>query len=123
MTSLRRLLRFWAAAWLVFQVATLSALMPYDCCAAHRQAASDKRQECHEQAGQADESASQDATCAMRGSCSGPVASLVRLLSDPGVLDGSPALPADVAAPSAARISRDTPIRRFTAPDPPPPRA
>jgi hypothetical protein len=120
MTSLRRLLRFWVAAWLVFQAVSLSALMPYDCCAAHRRAASDKLQECHEQAG---EKRSPDATCAMRGSCSGPVAALVRLLSEPGVLDGLPVLPADLAAPSAARPSHDTPIRRLTAPDPPPPRA
>ena len=48
MTIIRRRLRLWVAAWLVFQVASLSALVPRDCCAAHRPAASGKTPSCHE---------------------------------------------------------------------------
>ena len=42
MTIIRRRLRLWVTAWLVFQVASLSALVPRDCCAAHRPPASGK---------------------------------------------------------------------------------
>ena len=122
MSSLRQLLRPWAAAWLVFQVLSLSALLPYDCCAAHRRAASDKVQECHEQAPDEREKPSPDETCSMRGSCKGPIA-LIRLLSEHGVLTDSLAVRPDVDAPADARLSPDTLIRRFAAPDPPPPRA
>ena len=49
MTTLRRHLRICVATWLVFQVASPSALVPRDCCAAHRPAPSEKEHNCHEQ--------------------------------------------------------------------------
>jgi hypothetical protein len=48
MTVLRRRLRVAVAAWLLFQVASLSALVPRNCCAAHQTAARTAR--CHEPA-------------------------------------------------------------------------
>jgi hypothetical protein len=45
MAMLRRKLRVVALTWLVFQVAWLTALVPRDCCAAHRPA-----ENCHESA-------------------------------------------------------------------------
>ena len=55
MSSVRRRLRFWAAAWLVFQAASLSALVPRECCLAHQhkatpQAANEEMPACHETA-------------------------------------------------------------------------
>jgi hypothetical protein len=44
MANIRRRLRLCATTWLVFQVAWLTALVPRDCCAAHRPA----EQGCHE---------------------------------------------------------------------------
>ena len=48
MTVLRRRLRVAVAAWLLFQVASLSALVPRNCCSAHQTAARTAR--CHETA-------------------------------------------------------------------------
>src|SRR5919112_4517457 len=54
MFSVRRRLRFWAAAWLVFQAASLSALVPRECCLAHQhtgiQEAADDAPACHDAA-------------------------------------------------------------------------
>ena len=44
MTVLRRRLRFWVTTWLVFQVVSLSALVPRDCCAAHRVATAKEKE-------------------------------------------------------------------------------
>lgn len=49
MTVLRRRLRVAVAAWLLFQVASLSALVPRNCCSAHQTAAA-RTARCHETA-------------------------------------------------------------------------
>lgn len=49
MTFFRRRLRLLAAAWFLFQGASLSAIVPRDCCATHRQA-SQQRESAQEQA-------------------------------------------------------------------------
>ena len=36
MSLIRRWMRLWVAAWVVFQVASLSAFVPRDCCPSHR---------------------------------------------------------------------------------------
>ena len=67
MTLIRRRMRLWAAIWMVFQVALLSAFVPRDCCAAHKLMASHKAHAsqqadapaCHETAAPAEESGSQ----------------------------------------------------------------
>ena len=147
MVSLRRHLRFWAAIWLVFQVATLSAFVPRDCCEAHR-TATDKAKDCHEEppathcpmAG-ADGAAcpmqrSEDAEptghhhhsqpvssdCTMRGTCDGPMAAMFALFSNHGVLpDRVVLIVNDQIDVIAARPSEDL-VSRLASPDPPPPR-
>lgn len=49
MKPFRRRLRLAVAAWLLFQVVSLSALVPRDCCDAHH-AATAERTRCHERA-------------------------------------------------------------------------
>ena len=49
MTVLRRRLRVAVAAWLLFQVASLSALVPRNCCSAHQTPAA-RSARCHETA-------------------------------------------------------------------------
>ena len=50
MKSLRRRLRLAVTAWLLFQVVSLSALVPLDCCDAHRPADVIGAESCHERA-------------------------------------------------------------------------
>ena len=50
MKSLRRRLRLAVTAWLLFQVVSLSALVPLDCCDAHRPADVVRAESCHERA-------------------------------------------------------------------------
>ena len=144
MSSLRRHLRLWVATWLVFQAVSLSALVPRDCCAAHRPAARSKEHSCHKTAAathcpmHADgRHAVPDAPgrsrhapprnpatrCSMRGTCDGPMAALFALLSNYGVLTDSFAMSPDLHASPAALHTRENLISRLASPDPPPPRA
>jgi hypothetical protein len=50
MKGLRRRLRLAVTVWLSFQVASLSALVPLDCCDAHRPADVVRAESCHERA-------------------------------------------------------------------------
>jgi hypothetical protein len=51
MRPFRRRLRLAVAAWLMFQVVSLSALVPRDCCDAHQVATVDAGARCHESTG------------------------------------------------------------------------
>jgi hypothetical protein len=144
MAAFRQHLRLLSAAWILFQVTSLSTLVPRACCMAHQSAA---RPDCHEQAavphcakptghglassmhhdhGQMHEQsppASSTHDCVLRGTCSGPAAALMALLATYGVLTDPIASPSDslltVATPSVA----DQLIPQFASPDAPPPRA
>ena len=48
MKTLRRRLRLAVTAWLLFQLVSLSALVPLDCCDAHRPANVGRQERCHE---------------------------------------------------------------------------
>jgi hypothetical protein len=48
MTALRRRLPLAVTLWLLFQVVSLSALVPLDCCDAHRPANVARQERCHE---------------------------------------------------------------------------
>ena len=50
MKGLRRRVRLAVTAWLLFQVVSLSALVPLDCCDAHRPADVVRAERCHERA-------------------------------------------------------------------------
>src|SRR5918999_5778707 len=101
-------LRVIAITCLVFQVAWLTALVPRDCCAAHRPADRSERS-CHQPVPKVQcPMRSADGTpcpmhggkteCSLRGSCSGPMASLLALLTNHGILPEPTAAPTDMAA-------------------------
>ena len=144
MQSIRRGLRLWVATWLVLQVASLSALVPRDCCAAHRPGG--KRRKAHvspegrrdavsDARGQAARPApcTVAATarrptrprddCAMRGTCSGPMAALFAQLSNYGVLPATLQVLPDVRQGAVTRSSDEQLLTRLASPDSPPPRA
>jgi hypothetical protein len=140
MRLLRRHLRPWVAAWLAFQLASLSAFVPRDCCAAHRRATSSKHS-CHQntaathcpmraaagaacpmhQGRHTGADASSEA-CSMRGMCNGPMAALAALLSIHGVLTDSFVTVPDLHVTDVAARTREHLITRLAPPDPPPPR-
>lgn len=161
MTSFRRRMRYWVTAWLVFQVASLSALVPRDCCADHRPTDTAK-QSCHESvaatlcpmrsadgtpcpmhrgttsthgdhhqapahehqqvpASEPDRAPAND--CSLRGTCAGPMAALLALLQNQGVLPASVTVLPDATVRSVALTMRPDVVGRFEPPDPPPPRA
>lgn len=143
MITIRRGLRLWVAAWLVFQVASLSALVPRDCCAIHRPAANEKQRSCHEntlstqcpmraadgtpcpmhRGGHHDAAEKPGNRCSMRGTCDGPMSALFALLSHHGIVQDSFEMLPDLHASSAAIATRENLISRLASPDPPPPRA
>jgi hypothetical protein len=141
MASVRGQLRFFVAAWLVFQAASLSALIPRDCCAAHRQTPPSERPPCAGERPAAQcpmrsasetscpmhrgdqRETSSSAKCVLRGSCDGPMAGLFLLLSHHGVLANRAAMPLDLAVCESAGSPHENPATHLSAPDPHPPRA
>ena len=111
MTTIRRGLRLWVTAWLVFQVASLSALVPRDCCFVHRPAAAEES--CHQPA---------PVKCAMRATCDGPMAALLTMLSNLGIPPATVDLTLDLQSSQPTVTSRENLISDSTPPDPPPPR-
>jgi hypothetical protein len=142
MMSLWRRLPLWAAAWLVFQVASLAALVPRDCCAAHRAPTSSAEHGCHKTTAathcpmrgadgtpcpmhrgrDARDPVSSSGGCSLRSTCSEPMVALAALLWNQGVL----AEPLDVVPDSGlsvvAAATRDPIVNQPDSPDPPPPR-
>lgn len=148
MTTFRRHLRLWVIVWLVFQAASLSALVPRDCCAAHRPAADKTERTCHESApatlcpmrsadgtpcpmhrdrgGHRDHhqsSQSSTSDCSLRGTCDGPMAAFFTQLSNHGVLPESFSAIPNVEVSSLSTPARESVVSRLESPDPPPPRA
>jgi hypothetical protein len=139
MRILRGQLRLWVAAWLVFQVTSLSALIPRDCCAAHRRVAANPS--CHEPPAvpvcplhaahgapcpmdhAAPLQGHPDGGCAMRGTCDGPMAALSASLWNHGVLPAAFSVPAVRDARPAILNAAEHVISRLASLDPPPPRA
>jgi hypothetical protein len=141
MTTIRRRLRFCVAAWLVFQVASLSALVPRACCFPHRAAVTDQEPNCHgnsaashcpmratdgtpcpmHQSGHHDAEEPRN-RCSMRATCDGPVAAMFALLSNYGVLSDSFLMAPDVHAGSVSLQTRENLTNRLAPPDSPPPR-
>jgi hypothetical protein len=151
MVSLRRHLRAWAVAWIVFQGTSLSALVPIDACAARLSAAAAEQtsatttphKNCHANAAPApcpmransglpcpmhrgtshDMDQSSRETCSMRGTCDPPVAALLALLSNHGVLTPSSATSPDLSRSWIAPSAAEDPASRLAPPASPPPRA
>jgi hypothetical protein len=141
MRAVRRHLRVYVAAWLMFQAVALSTVVPRNCCAAHLPASAKTAPDCHEAA-----PAAQDAhahhrgaaghhavapdtttpdhdTCSIRGACGGPMAAFLAQLSLHGVLGDRPQLAPDVVSTHLESVAREHLIGRLIAPDSPPPRA
>jgi hypothetical protein len=148
MTALRHRLRFWVTIWLVFQVVSLSALVPRDCCAAHRIATTEEKN-CHEESapvpehpagahcpmpgangepcpmhgsGHGNHQPPRDG-CTMQGTCDGPMAAFLNIISNHGVLTDLPSLALDLTGSEAPAALQENAVSRFTPPDAPPPRA
>jgi len=113
MAGLRRRLRTCVIAWIVIQAASLSVLLPRDCCAAHKPMA-EASDHCHKPAPPPE--------CSLRGTCNVPEAVLVSLLSNHGILpatvlpmprfDATPVAPPTQPRPLASRQSPDLPPPR-----------
>jgi len=149
MLTLRRRPQFWVAAWLIFQGSALYALVPRDCCAAHRHggdhqsaahqpvpaeaspapsAHSDDHAHVGHQMAPAPEPANADPApvrgCVMRGTCDGPMAAVLAVLSTQGVppIDAF-RLVQESTATLVAGAAHEHPTSRLASPEPPPPRA
>jgi hypothetical protein len=143
MTTLRRRLRLWAVAWLVCQTALLVAFVPWDCCVAHKMTKVRAERSCHEPAptaaacpmhGAANGAAcpmhgdhakheKPTSSCSMRGTCQGPMAALLSLLSNYGPLSDPFDLVPDVRFVTAVSPLQEQLVVRLTPPESPPPRA
>jgi len=139
MILFRKRLRLLSAAWILFQVTSLSTLVPRACCLAHQHQA--QTPGCHDASAQAQTSAPMHHShghaheqavpagqapaheCTLRGTCGGPAAALLALLSTDGVLTDSIASPADFELAGKTPPSTDQLIPRLEPPDAPPPRA
>ena len=131
MKSFRRRLRAVATAWLLLQAASLSAIVPRDCCAAHRADAVRVARNCHQTATVEFEShghhhaqppVNRD-TCALRGACDGPMAGFLAQLSLQGVLGQPPQLSRQLIVEDYRAQTREHLTSRLVPPDSPPPRA
>lgn len=133
MTKVRRRVRAVALAWLLCQVASLSAFVPQACCLSHAAEAEAKQKAdaCHEEAAPAEpkegaacpmhKSGSHDC-CAITNACNGPGSQLLSLFSYISTIDepiaASTVLEASVAfAPPAPPL-----LHRLALPDAPPPK-
>ena len=146
MSLFRRHLRPFAAAWLVFQATSLSALVPRACCLAHDAhlasvaAANNDEQTADAHCAKPAESATAPSShaaahhttrptesprneCAIRGTCGGPAAALFSVISTEGVLATPIAAATDFPPAGAALVPHDQLIRQFEPPDAPPPRS
>jgi hypothetical protein len=143
MTALRRHLRLLAAGWIVLQATSLSALVPFDACATHLRSLAARQTSCHTNATPApcpmraadglpcpmhrgtvhDEDQRSRDLCSMRGTCNPPVAALVALLSNHGVLTRSAQSLPDRSRCSSTIEAEEHPTTRLAPPDSPPPRA
>ena len=125
MTLFRRHLRLWVAAWLTFQVVSLSAFVPRDCCAAHRPPAQEQAADpvCHHPQQASEPAPEPTPECALRDGCNGPLSILGALLSPHAVLV-EPTSNESVALVATTHLRPlETPIARTTPPDAPPPRS
>jgi len=142
MRSLRARVRLWAIAWLLMQVAALSAFVPRDCCVAHRRA--ETTPSCHETpkpthcpmpgggdapcdrhrhpaAQEAREEGSSTPDCVMRRACQAPA--VFTIFAGPGIMPATRAATLDAGVPAPATPLFETPITRNRRPDLRPPRA
>ena len=133
MTKVRRRVRAVALAWLLCQVASLSAFVPEACCLAHAAEAEarQKAEACHEDAAPAEpregaacamhKSGSHDC-CVITNACDGPGSHLLSLFSYVSIID-EPLAASAIIESSAAFVPPAPPLLyRLAVPDAPPPK-
>ena len=143
MTGIRRHLRAYAMFWLLVQAAQVAALVPLDCCAAHQTSRTATRATCHQAAPPHCPMADRGAQCpmhanhvqtgastripagecTMRGTCGGPLAALLVLLSNQGILTRLRTTTPAFDAQQMTLGIHERVTARLDSPDPPPPRA
>lgn len=134
MTAIRRRVRAVAFAWLMCQVASLSAFVPEQCCISHAaEAAAKAKAACHEE-GAPVQPKEGDACplhqgrtthdcCTIGNACDGPGAQLLSLFSFISTVD-EPASSSIVLEFSSAFVPSAPPLlHRLALPDAPPPKA
>jgi hypothetical protein len=137
MIAIRRRVRVVTFAWLLCQVASLSAFVPGECCVSHAAEAKAKEQAeaCHDtEPAPAPEPQQGDACpmhhgskahdcCAITNACDGPGTQLLSLFSFVSTLD-EPILSSAILDSSSAFVPPAPPLlHRLAIPDSPPPRA
>ena len=137
MIAIRRRVRAVAFAWLLGQVASLSAFVPGECCVSHAAEAKarQKAEACHEtEATPAPEPQQGDACpmhhgakshdcCAITNACDGPGTQLLSLFSFVSTID-EPIVSSAVLESTAAFVPPAPPLLyRLALPDAPPPKA
>ena len=133
MNAIRRRIRVVTLAWLLCQVASLSAFVPEQCCVSHaaEAAAKEKADPCHEAAPPSPKegdacpmhhgSNSHDC-CKISNACDGPGSHLLTLFANVGVLE-SPATSMVTLESSAIALPPSAPLlARLASPDAPPPK-
>ena len=132
-----------AFAWLLCQVASLSAFVPENCCISHveEQAAKEKQDACHES--EPAEPAPGDACpmehgdgaacpmhsskskdcCVMTNACDGPGSQLLTLFAYIGATERPVSSAIDLDSTPAFTPASTSPLFRVTRPDAPPPKA
>jgi hypothetical protein len=140
MISLRHRLQWGVAAWLIVQVAALSAFVPQDCCAAHKAQHQQARHHTmavpdhsnhHSMSHESMHSGSHDPApavpakgCVMKGTCKGPMSAIIAILSSHGVPPVSAfSIAPDLSSSLAAGIARQYATSHLASPETPPPRA
>ena len=135
MTAIRRRVRAVACAWLLCQVASLSAFVPEACCISHaaEAEAKAKAEACHEEAAPVapkegaacplHEGRKAHDCCAITNACNGPGAQLLSLFSYVGTID-EPLVSSTVLDVTVAFTPPAPPLlHRLALPDAPPPKA
>jgi hypothetical protein len=114
MRTVRLRLCVFATIWLLFQTAQFSAFIPRDCCLKHRPGAASEPASCHHPA--------PPANCSFSNGCAGPLASLMVLLSNQGILPEAAAVVEHMIPTTVPDSSDDGTGSLLERPDPPPPR-
>lgn len=133
MIAIRRRTRVVTLAWLLCQVASLSAFVPEECCITHaaQEAAKAEDEACHEEPAPVPvegdacpmhhESRSHDC-CKIGNTCDGPGSQLLTLFANVGVLE-SPVVTAVTLASTVVPPPSFPPLLyRIATPDAPPPK-
>lgn len=158
MAFLRGRLRVFATSWLLFQIAWLTALVPRDCCAAHRPAECQESPSAHhatppESCAAHDDHAGAHGShvaaaaehhhehgpapsdappatpaapptdCLMGRACDGPMAALLALLSNHGIVPDAVSMLPPLEARRVGAVADENVRGHFPSPESPPPRS